>query len=95
MIESIPDGDGSSYSMTFDIDSNLSVEHVELGVDLRHQRMGDLTITLTSPDGTVSSRFEGGRGRGIDPPERAEQCPGQDTNGMAGQGPARACRLVR
>ncbi|MGB0473885.1 MAG: S8 family serine peptidase [Porticoccaceae bacterium] len=58
MIESIPDGDGSSYSMTFDIDSNLSVEHVELGVDLRHQRMGDLTITLTSPDGTVSTLMD-------------------------------------
>ena len=58
MLESIPDGDGSSYSMAFEIDSNLSVEHVELGIDLRHQRLGDLIITLTSPDGTVSTLMD-------------------------------------
>ncbi|MGB1328283.1 MAG: S8 family serine peptidase [Porticoccaceae bacterium] len=58
MVESIPDGDGSSYTMTFDIDSDLSVEHVELGVDFRHQRMGDLEITLTSPNGTVSTLMD-------------------------------------
>ena len=55
MLESIPDGTGSSYTMSFEIDSSLSVENVELGIDLRHQRMGDLVITLTSPSGTVST----------------------------------------
>ena len=58
MVESIPDGDGSSYTMAFEVDSNLSVEHVELGIDLRHQRLGDLIITLTSPNGTVSTLMD-------------------------------------
>ena len=58
MVEAIPDGDGSSYTMAFEIDSNLSVENVELGIDLRHQRLGDLIITLTSPNGTVSTLMD-------------------------------------
>ena len=58
MFESIPDGTGSTYAMSFDIDSSLSVEHVELGVDLRHERLGDLIITLTSPDGIVSTLLD-------------------------------------
>ena len=58
LIDAIPDGDGASYRASFEIDSTLSVEHVELGVDLRHSRMGDLVITLTSPDGTVSTLMD-------------------------------------
>lgn len=58
MVEPIPDGDGSSYTMAFEVDSNLSVENVELGIDLRHQRLGDLIITLTSPNGTVSTLMD-------------------------------------
>jgi Ca2+-binding RTX toxin-like protein/subtilisin-like proprotein convertase family protein len=49
----IPDGTGA-YSQTFHIDSTLNVEHVELGIDLRHTRLGDLIIELTSPSGTVT-----------------------------------------
>ena len=55
MMEAIPDGNGSVYTKTFTIDSALNVEHVELGVDLRHTRLGDLIIELTSPNGTVST----------------------------------------
>jgi Ca2+-binding RTX toxin-like protein/subtilisin-like proprotein convertase family protein len=50
----IPDGD-SFFAKTFHIDSTLSVEHVELGIDLRHTRLGDLVIELTSPSGTVTN----------------------------------------
>ena len=50
----IPDGSGA-YSKTFTIDANELVEHVELGVDLRHTRLGDITIELISPNGTVST----------------------------------------
>jgi Ca2+-binding RTX toxin-like protein len=50
----IPDGDGTSFSKTFHIDSAIQVEHIELGVDLRHSQLGDLVIELISPDGTVS-----------------------------------------
>ena len=49
----IPDGDGA-YKRTFHIESDLKVEHIELGVDLRHTRLGDLVLEVTSPSGTVS-----------------------------------------
>ena len=49
----IPDGE-SAYTKTFRIDSDLRVEHIELGVDLRHTRLGDLILEVTSPSGTVS-----------------------------------------
>lgn len=54
----IPDGDGNSYVKTFHIDNNMRVEHVDLSVDLRHTRLGDLIIQLTSPDGTVSTLMD-------------------------------------
>jgi Ca2+-binding RTX toxin-like protein len=55
LTDAIPDGNGSVYTRSFTIDGAIKVEHVELGVDLRHTRMGDLVIELTSPDGTVST----------------------------------------
>jgi Ca2+-binding RTX toxin-like protein len=55
LTDAIPDGNGSVYTRTFEIDSAINIEHVELGVDLRHTRMGDLVIELTSPNGTVST----------------------------------------
>ncbi|WP_445778907.1 S8 family serine peptidase, partial [Shewanella sp.] len=57
MRDAIPDGAGA-YTKTFDIDAKLLVEHVELGIDLRHSRLGDLVIELTSPSGTVSTLFD-------------------------------------
>ena len=51
----ITDGDEESgLSYQFEINSSLLVEHAELGVDIRHERLGDLTIELISPTGTVS-----------------------------------------
>ena len=50
----IPD-DSSALTKTFQIDNAMRVEHVELGVDLRHSRLGDVVIELTSPSGTVST----------------------------------------
>jgi Ca2+-binding RTX toxin-like protein len=52
--DAIPDGDGKVYSRTFKIDSAMQVEHLELGIDLRHTRLGDLVIEVISPNGTVS-----------------------------------------
>ena len=51
----IPDGTDETLTQTFRIESGMRVEHVELGVDLRHSRLGDLVIELTSPSGTVST----------------------------------------
>jgi len=53
----IPDGT-SAYTRTFHIDNTIAVEHVELGIDLRHTRLGDLVIELTSPSGTVSTLMD-------------------------------------
>jgi Ca2+-binding RTX toxin-like protein len=50
----IPD-DSSALTKTFQIDNAMRIEHVELGVDLRHSRLGDVVIELTSPSGTVST----------------------------------------
>jgi Ca2+-binding RTX toxin-like protein len=55
LTDAIPDGDGSSYTRSFSIDANMRIEHVELGVDLRHTRLGDMVIELVSPNGTVST----------------------------------------
>jgi Ca2+-binding RTX toxin-like protein len=51
--EAIPD-DGTVWKKTFTLSGDLSVEHVELGIDLRHTRLGDLIIEIISPSGTVS-----------------------------------------
>ena len=51
----IPDDlpSGIDVSLNFPA-SQLRIEHVRLTVDIDHKYRGDLTITLTSPDGTVS-----------------------------------------
>lgn len=54
---SIPDEDfnGITRSFTFSTNSpNLRVEHVTVTVNITHTFRGDLDITLTSPQGTVS-----------------------------------------
>ncbi|CAM8662094.1 Kexin/furin catalytic domain [Paracoccaceae bacterium] len=53
MNTSIPDA--GVWRKTFTIANSLRVEHVELGIDLSHTRLGDLVIELTSPNGTVST----------------------------------------
>ena len=52
LLPDLVNNEGKNY--TFDIASNLNVEHVELGIDIRHERLGDLVIEIISPDGTVS-----------------------------------------
>ena len=52
LLPDLVNNDGINY--TFEIASDLKVEHVELGIDIRHERLGDLIIEITSPDGTVS-----------------------------------------
>jgi Ca2+-binding RTX toxin-like protein/subtilisin family serine protease len=54
--EVIPDGDQEGgYVATFDINSDIDVEHIELGIDIRHDRLGDLQIEIISPNGTIST----------------------------------------
>ena len=54
--EVIPDGDQTGgYTTKFTIASDINVEHVELGIDIRHTRLGDLVIEVISPNGTIST----------------------------------------
>jgi subtilisin family serine protease len=53
--QAIPDGTGTALIRKVRIDGAVQLEHIELGVDLRHERLGDLIIELTSPSGTTST----------------------------------------
>ena len=54
--EVIPDGDqDTGYVAKFAINSHIDVEHIELGIDIRHDRLGDLQIEVISPNGTIST----------------------------------------
>lgn len=51
----IPDGTAAGVSSTITLSGQaLHVEHVEVTLTVTHPSRGDLTITLTSPDGTQS-----------------------------------------
>ena len=54
----IPDGSSAGVSHTITLPDTTSpsatIEHIEVIVDIVHERRGDLEITLTSPDGIVS-----------------------------------------
>ncbi|WP_081337397.1 MULTISPECIES: S8 family serine peptidase [Pseudomonas putida group] len=45
---------GDSLSSSVQMDAGLNVEHVEIDLDASVGRLGDLTVTLVSPDGTRS-----------------------------------------
>jgi subtilisin-like proprotein convertase family protein len=47
--------DNKTITDTINIDHNIiNAEHIEIGVDITHQRIGDLVISLTSPSGVES-----------------------------------------
>lgn len=46
--------DQGTLVTTLDIGGDIEIEHVLLNVDIAHGKIGDLKITLTSPDGTES-----------------------------------------
>lgn len=64
--------DNATVSHSFTISSPIDIQYVELDIDVSHSFIGDLTITLTSPDGTISTlvdrpgRSGGGFGTGQD-----------------------------
>ena len=56
---SIPDNDTAGVQRTFDFTgSNIRVEHAELNLTFTHPNRGDLSVTLTSPSGMVSTLAE-------------------------------------
>ncbi len=51
----IPDNDSTGISSSVMVDAALDIDYVELELDIDHNFIGDLEVTLTSPDGTVSN----------------------------------------
>ena len=51
--------DLNTIEYRFDVTDNISLEHVDLGINLTHEDVGDLRISLISPDGTVMSIYDG------------------------------------
>src|SRR6266404_6794471 len=80
----IPDGTGSLQSqITFA--SSLNVEKVVIDLDITHPHVGDLTVTLTSPDGTsavLASHPASGTGSGIVFETSANNFWGEDAKGI-------------
>ncbi|MEO1147256.1 MAG: S8 family serine peptidase [Cyanobacteria bacterium J06638_22] len=57
----VPDGQPGGLSSQVSVDANLTIERVEIIFDSSHANGRDLTITLTSPDGTASVLAEANR----------------------------------
>ncbi len=53
-LQNIADNGSISSSVNISSDTKLNVEYAEVTVDIAHGRIGDLVITLNSPDGTTS-----------------------------------------
>ncbi|QDG50231.1 hypothetical protein FIV42_05650 [Persicimonas caeni] len=54
----IPNDETTSVSDTVSVTNCATVSSVEAFVDITHSQLGDLTITLTAPDGTTSVLLE-------------------------------------
>jgi len=52
--EEIPNGNGTLDSSSIQIDRDITVEKVEVMLDVKHENWTDLKVVLTSPDGTKS-----------------------------------------
>lgn len=50
----IPDNDNVGLTRTVNVNQNITVEHVELVMNISHTYIGDIWIELTSPSGTKS-----------------------------------------
>ncbi|MBE9603881.1 proprotein convertase P-domain-containing protein [Acetobacteraceae bacterium H6797] len=59
--------DLSTVSQTLHIDRDISVERVEVAVNIAHDKIGDLTITLVSPSGTRSVLLDRVKNGAYDP----------------------------
>jgi len=62
----IPDGDEEGISSFIHVDQNISLEHVEIVLNARHEYRGDLEVILISPSGTKNILAESHRDRNPD-----------------------------
>ncbi|TVR84276.1 MAG: tandem-95 repeat protein, partial [Rhodospirillales bacterium] len=62
----IPDNDSKGIASTITLPSGLDIQTVQVDLEISHSHVGDLRVTLTSPDGTtaVLANRPGGSGNG-------------------------------
>ncbi|ODS25065.1 hypothetical protein AB835_00740 [Candidatus Endobugula sertula] len=74
--------DGSTVDITIEVTDQISIEHVELRLDIDHKNVSDLTITLISPDGTrsimVDKPYVDTDGNQLTPSQIADYVGGKD-----------------
>ncbi|EPX78513.1 S8 family serine peptidase [Salipiger mucosus] len=62
----LPDGDPAGYTFTLDVTDDLEIEHVAFDLTFTTTYVGDIRITITSPDGTeIVAKHEGGVGTDV------------------------------
>ena len=54
----VPDNNASGVSFSFAVGTSLRIEAIDLDLTGSHSYVGDLVVTLTSPDGTVSTLLD-------------------------------------
>ena len=54
----VPDNNATGVSFSFDVGTSLRIEAIDLDLTGSHSYVGDLVVTLTSPDGTVSTLLD-------------------------------------
>ena len=54
----VPDNNANGVSFQFSVGTSLKIEAVDLDLTGSHSYVGDLVVTLTSPDGTVSTLLD-------------------------------------
>lgn len=54
--------DRATTSFSFNVTQAISLEHIDLTLNLQHSDLNDLRITLVSPDGTEMSLYDGSSG---------------------------------
>lgn len=55
---SIPNNNITGISRSINLGSNLTIDRVEVDLNIAHTAIGDLRVTLTAPDGTTSVLFD-------------------------------------
>ncbi len=64
----VPDNDPTGVTKTLDVNFDKTIKNIKVNLKATHTYVGDLQVTLKSPDGTVATLHDraGGSGGGID-----------------------------
>ncbi len=79
----IPDGDQTGVDSVLQVTEGIDIQSVEVDLDVTHTWVGDLRITLTSPEGTEVVLHERGTGGSSDDLHRTYSLPTQFTGELS------------